>query len=47
MVQKDSVNTSRPSASFTTMQSSGSSYSPACFNSLIIRAANLRASSSS
>jgi hypothetical protein len=47
MIQKDSVNTSRPSASFTTMQSSGSSCSPACFNSLIIRAANLRASSSS
>jgi hypothetical protein len=47
MVQKDSVNTSRPCASFTTMQSSGSSCSPACFNSLIIRAANLRASSSS
>jgi hypothetical protein len=47
MVQKDSVNTSRPCASFTTKQSSGSSCSPACFNSLIIRAANLRASSSS
>jgi hypothetical protein len=47
MVQKDSVNTSRPSASFTTTQSSGSPFSPACFNSLIIRAANLRASSSS
>jgi hypothetical protein len=47
MVQKDSVNTSRPCASLTTMQSSGSSCSPACFNSLIIRAANLRASSSS
>ena len=47
MVQKDSVNTSRPSASFTTMQISGSSCSPACFNSLITRAANLRASSSS
>ena len=47
MVQKDSVNTSRPCASCTTMQSSGSSCSPACFNSLIIRAANLRASSSS
>jgi hypothetical protein len=47
MVQKDSVNTSRPCASLTTMQSSGSSCSPACFNSLITRAANLRASSSS
>ena len=47
MVQKDSVNTSRPCASLTTMQSSGSSCSPACFNSLITRAPNLRASSSS
>jgi hypothetical protein len=44
MVQKDSVNTSRPCASLTTMQPS---CSPACFNSLITRAANLRASSSS
>jgi hypothetical protein len=43
MLQKDSVNTSRPCASLTTMQSSGSSCSPACFNSLITRAANLRA----
>ena len=47
MVQKDSVNTSRPCASLTTMQSSGSSCPPACFNSLTTRAANLRASSSS
>jgi hypothetical protein len=47
MVQEDSVNTSRPCASLTTMQSSGLSCSPACFNSLITRAANLRASSSS
>ena len=36
MVQKDSVNTSRPSASFTTMQISGSSFSQACFNSLAV-----------
>ena len=47
MVQKDCVKTSRPCASFTTMQSPGSSCSPASFNSLITRAANLRASSSS
>jgi hypothetical protein len=47
MGQKDSVNTSRPCASLTIMHSSGSSCSPACFNSLITRAANLRASSSS
>ena len=47
MAQKDSVNTSRPCASLTITHSSGSSCSPACFNSLITRAANLRASSSS
>ena len=47
MVQKDSVNTSRPCVSLTTMQSSGSSCRSACFNSLRTRAANLRASSSS
>jgi hypothetical protein len=41
------INTSRRCASLTTRHSSGSSCSQACFNSLIIRAANLRASSSS
>ena len=46
MVQKDSANTSRPCTSLTIMHSSGSSCSPACFNSLIPRAAKLRASSS-
>ena len=43
MVQKDSVNTSRPCTSLTITHSSGSSCSPACFNSLIPRAAKLRA----
>jgi hypothetical protein len=47
MVQKDSVKTSRPCASFTTIRSSGSSCPPASFNSLVTLAANLRASSSS
>jgi hypothetical protein len=47
VVQKDSVKTSRPCASFTTIRSSGSSCPPASFNSLVTLAANLRASSSS